>query len=87
VTRTVTTGENRLKKVLGRLQSRAARAGAPAPPPAPLPLQPTTPLEALILERITALQVDVAALQDQQRWLIRLTAGGIIGAILNTFLA
>lgn len=87
MTRTVTTGENRLKKVLGRLRSRAARAGAPAPPPAPLQLQPTTPLEALILERITALQADVAALQDQQRWLIRLTAGGIIGAILNTFLA
>ncbi len=84
-TRPGTTGENRLKQALGRLRSRAARAEAP--PPAPLQLQPTTPLEALILERITALQADVAALQDQQRWLIRLTAGGIIGAILNTFLA
>jgi len=85
VTRPVTSGENRLRKALGRLRPRAA-AAAPAAPP-PLQLQPTTPLEALILERITALQADVAALQDQQRWLIRLTAGGIIGAILNTFLA
>lgn len=87
MTRPVTSGENRLKQALGRLRSRAAVATAAAAPAAPLQLQPTTPLEALILERITALQADVAALQDQQRWLIRLTAGGIIGAILNTFLA
>jgi hypothetical protein len=83
-------GENRLRQALGRLRSRAGGAAggaAPAAPPAaPLQLQPTTPLEALILERITALQADVAALQDQQRWLIRLTAGAIIAAILNTFM-
>jgi hypothetical protein len=83
----VTSGENRLKQALGRLRPRAASVPPPAAAPPPLQLQPTTPLEALILERITALQADVAALQDQQRWLIRLTAGGIIGAILNTFLA
>lgn len=82
----MTSGENRLKQALGRLRSRAPHAAATAPAAAPLQLQPTTPLEALILERITALQADVAALQDQQRWLIRLTAGAIVGAVLNTFL-
>lgn len=72
-----------------RLKGSIARLRRPPRPPSPQPVQlnPTTPLEALILERITALQADVAALQDQQRWLIRLTAGAIIGAILNTILS
>lgn len=76
----MTTGAQRLTAALSRLR----RPKSPRPP---IQLQPTTPLEVLILERITALQQDVASLQDQQRWLIRLTAGAIIGAVLNALLS
>ena len=70
-----------------RLRAALARFRRPQPNRTPVQLAPTTPLEALILERITALQADVSALQDQQRWLIRLTAGAIIGAVLNALLS
>ncbi len=76
----MTSGADRLKSAIGRLRR-------PKHLPQPLQLAPTTPLEALILERITALQADVAALQDQQRWLIRLLAAAIIGAVLNALLS
>lgn len=75
----MTTGADRLKAALDRLRR-------PPPTGTPVQLLPTTPLEALILERITALQADVSALQDQQRWLIRLLAAAIIGATLNAVL-
>lgn len=77
----MTSGAQRLRASIGRFRHR------PPPTPQPVQLSPTTPLEALILERIAALQADVASLQDQQRWLMRLTAGAIIGAILNTLLS
>ena len=68
--------EDRLKAVLRRIRkSRRARP--------PISLTPATAFEAVILERINALQFDVAKLQDQSKWLLRLIAGAIIAALLD----
>jgi len=68
--------EDRLKAVLRRIRrSRRARP--------PISLTPTSAFEAVVLERINALQSDVARLQDQNKWLLRLVAGAIIAALLD----
>ena len=54
--------------------------------PSPTSLQPATPLEALILERISMRQVEVASIKDQQRWLTRLVGGAVIAALLDLVL-
>ena len=79
--------EHRLKKAIARLRrARNSRARPPSPALKPITLQPATALEALILERITMLQAEVASIKDQQRWLTRLVGGAVLAAILDLVL-
>lgn len=69
----------------GNHRRRSLRRPA-STPAAPVSLDPQTAFEAILLERITALRADVAALQDQQKWIIRLLSGIVLGALLNLLL-
>ena len=64
---------------MGRLRRRPRRTE-------PLSVKPSTPFEIAILERLTAMQADIADLQDSQKWLLRLVAGAVLAAILNLVL-
>jgi hypothetical protein len=82
-----TANETRLKKAIARL--RRVQLGGPRPPSPALKtitLQQATALEALILERISMLQAEVASIKDQQRWLTRLVGGAVLAAILDLVL-
>lgn len=82
-----TANETRLKKAIARLRrARHTRASTPSPALKPITLQPATALEALILERISMLQAEVASIKDQQRWLTRLVGGAVLAAILDLVL-
>jgi len=72
--------ETRLKKAIARLRlARKSRASTPSPALKPVTLQPATALEALILERISMLQAEVASLT-------RLVGGAVLAAILDLVL-
>jgi len=75
-----TANETRLKKAIARLRrARHSRARPPSPALKPITLQPATALEALILERISMLQAEVASLT-------RLVGGAVLAAILDLVL-
>lgn len=71
------TGSDRLKQSLNRLTKRKSK------PHEPITLQPTTPIEAAILERLNAVAEDVQDLKDTNRWITRLAGGAIITALLD----
>lgn len=72
-------GEQRLREALARRRKRH-----PARPP--ISVQPTTALEALLLERMTDLEKAIETLETRVNWLLVTIVGACLVFIIETLL-
>ena len=77
-------GEQKLKHALRNLRPGALNL---RPPPAyqqPISIEPSNPLEAILIERIQQLEADIQELKTRVNWLILAIVGACLTFILKT---
>jgi hypothetical protein len=72
-------GADRLRASLARLHNRA---GARQPAPEPLRLDPCSPFEIAVSERLKAMQADLEELRARVNWLLALIVGAAVTNIV-----
>jgi hypothetical protein len=73
-------GERQLRQAIRNLRRPASR-------PQPISIEPSNPLEALLIERLRQLEADIQELKTRVNWLILAIVGACLTFILKTLLA
>ena len=77
-------GEQKLKHALRNLRSGALNLRPPPAYPQPISIEPSNPLEAILIERIQQLEADIQELKTRVNWLILAIVGACLTFILKT---
>ena len=72
-------GERKLRQALRNLRR-------PPSQPKPISIEPSNPLEALLIERLRQLEADIQELKTRVNWLILAIVGACLTFILKTLL-
>lgn len=81
-------GEQRLRKAVRKVR-RAVAGRTPEEimgERAPINLEPTTAFEVRVIDRLDDLECDMAKLQAQYEWVVRLVLGAVVTAVLDLIL-